>query len=118
MPIVRDLKALIDNAANTPDILRTLILVDMTNRRTQWVQYCYPYDFNVSEESVRNLFDVTFTKLQTLPTEVVELPYESIPIVPYLGRFKVTIVAKKEDGTITIIDGQRASIDSYLGVGG
>ena len=113
MTKVTNLSQIVSAATNEAS-LRTLVLIDLKTMVSVYGAFIYPYDQNQSPEAVSQMFDAALFKLEM--THQPQYTVTDIPIVQYIGRWKVTIVIRNKDNTLVIRDGEQKSIDSYLGV--
>lgn len=115
MPIMKsNIDILTTKEATSSSSLRTIILHYEKNNTYVWTNFEYHYDSNESLDAISQLFDESFQKLEK--TTITFHNEEELPIVRYIGRWKITFIMKCHDGSINIVNGFPKPVDSYLGM--
>lgn len=93
---------------------RTVIMNDVRTGVYIAAPFDHGYDEHASPEAVQQMFDASYQTLVTASQQVFNA--STLPIVQFLGRFKVTKVTKLANGSVVVNDAVSAPVEQYVGM--
>lgn len=95
-------------------VKRLLVLSNHRKRKTVAVWFIQQYDNNLSIDAVRQMYDTTFDTVDwSLQPHLDET---QIPIIQHIGLYRVTVLTKQLDGSVTVHDGESTPLDAMKGL--
>lgn len=108
-----DIAAIIQKAQNASDY-RTVIMQDVKSGHYVEGKFTHPYDTDLSCDAVRQLFDSAYETLSVFQGQ--SFNAQSLPVIQFIGRFNVTLITKRIDGGVDVIDATNADVERYMGI--